>query len=111
MKTKIAIFKFFVTLKDAGKQFTNKIKRMPSILSIRGWRFFFYANERNEPPHVHARKGDADCKYWLRSDTYEIEEDHAYNMSPADRRNVRKIIFDHFEHLLSEYESFHKGVE
>jgi len=84
---------------------------MPSILSIRGWRFFFYANERNEPPHVHARKGDADCKYWLRSETYEIEEDHAYNMNPADRRTVRKIIFDHFEHLLSEYESFHKGVE
>jgi len=84
---------------------------MPSILFIRGWRLFFYANERHEPPHIHARKADADCKYWLHSDAYEIEEDHAYNMSPADRRTVRKIIFDHFDHLVSEYEAFHKGVK
>ncbi|WP_337287832.1 DUF4160 domain-containing protein [Candidatus Methylomirabilis sp.] len=26
---------------------------------ILGWRFFFYANERNKPIHVHCRKGDA----------------------------------------------------
>jgi len=35
----------------------------------------------------------ANSKYWWRFDTYEIEEDHAYNMSPADRRTVRKITF------------------
>ncbi|MCL4707818.1 DUF4160 domain-containing protein [bacterium] len=84
---------------------------MPSILFIRGWRFFFYANERNEPPHIHARKGDADCKYWLHSDTYEIKEAHAYKLSPADRRTVRKIIFDNFDYILSEYESFQKGIK
>ncbi len=84
---------------------------MPNILYIRGWRLFFYANERNEPPHVHARKGDADCKYWLYADTFEIKEDHAYNMSPADRRMIRKIIFENFEYIVSEYESFHRGIE
>ncbi|MBS0182870.1 MAG: DUF4160 domain-containing protein [Nitrospira sp.] len=31
---------------------------MPTILQILGWRFFFYANEANEPPHVHARKAE-----------------------------------------------------
>lgn len=38
---------------------------MPTILMIPGWRFFFYANERNEPIHIHCRKGDAEAKYWL----------------------------------------------
>ena len=84
---------------------------MPNILYIRGWRLFFYANERNEPPHIHARKGNSDCKYWLYPDTFEIEEDHAYNMNPADRRTIRKIIFENFEYIISEYESFHRGVE
>jgi len=84
---------------------------MPTILYIRGWRLFFYANERNEPPHIHARKGDADCKYWLHPDAFEIEEDHAYNMSPADRRTIRKIIFENFEYIVSEYKAFHKGVK
>ncbi|MCK5201254.1 MAG: DUF4160 domain-containing protein, partial [Spirochaetales bacterium] len=32
---------------------------------ILGWRLFFYANERNEPVHIHCKKGDSECKYWL----------------------------------------------
>ena len=43
---------------------------MPTILFIRGWRLFFYANERSEPPHIHARKGGAECKYWLHPDIF-----------------------------------------
>jgi len=84
---------------------------MPTILYIRGWRLFFYANERNEPPHIHARKGDAECKYWLHPETFDIEEDYAYNLKPADRRMIRQIIFEHLEYIVTEYERFHAGVE
>ncbi|MEI8189111.1 MAG: DUF4160 domain-containing protein, partial [candidate division NC10 bacterium] len=38
---------------------------MPTILVILGWRLFFYANERQEPIHIHCRKGNAEAKYWL----------------------------------------------
>ncbi len=38
---------------------------MPTILLIMGWRFFFYSNERNEPIHIHCRKGEKESKYWL----------------------------------------------
>ncbi len=82
---------------------------MPTILLIRGWRLFFYANERNEPPHVHARKGDAECKYFLQVDDFDIEEAYAYNMSPADGRAIRKVIFEHFDYIVSEYETFQRG--
>ena len=82
---------------------------MPTILLIRGWRLFFYSNEREEPPHIHARKGDAECKYWLHPAIFDISEAHAYNMSPSDRRAVRQIIFEHFEYIVSEYEKFHAG--
>ncbi len=48
----------------AHKQFYVKIYRlrkyMPTILLIMGWRLFFYANEGNEPIHVHCRKGDTE---------------------------------------------------
>lgn len=84
---------------------------MPTILLIRGWRLFFYSNERNEPPHIHARKGDADCKYWLRPDAFDLEVAHEYNLSSADRRAVRQIIFEHFDYIYSEYERFHQGEE
>jgi hypothetical protein len=82
---------------------------MPTVLFIRGWRLFFYANERNEPPHIHARKGDADCKYWLRPEAFDIEEAFGYNLSPASRRVIRQIIFENFDYLVAEYERFHRG--
>ncbi len=48
---------------------------MPTILYVQGWRFHFYSNEGNEPMHVHAVKGDAECKYWLHPDRFDIVED------------------------------------
>ena len=82
---------------------------MPTVLYLRGWRLFFYVNERNEPPHIHCRKGDAECKYWLDPDTFNITEAYTYNLSPADQRTIRKIIFENFEYLVAEYEKLHSG--
>jgi Domain of unknown function (DUF4160) len=82
---------------------------MPTILYLDGWRLFFYSNERNEPPHIHARKGDVECKYWLYPDKFDIDEAFAYNASPPDLRAVRKIIFEHFDYIIGEYEKLHGG--
>jgi hypothetical protein len=74
-----------------------------TILLVLGWRFYFYSNEGTEPPHIHGRKGDAECKYWLRPELYEIEEAWSYNLTPRLRREARKIIFDHFDLLVEEW--------
>jgi hypothetical protein len=39
---------------------------MPTIGRIGPYRFFFYSNERTEPPHVHAQRENALAKFWLR---------------------------------------------
>lgn len=82
---------------------------MPTILFLRGWRFFFYADERQEPVHVHAQKGEKECKYWLDVESYEIRETLAYNMSPRDIREVRQIIYQHFDYIVEEWEKFRRG--
>ena len=38
---------------------------MPTVLRIGPYRFFFYSNERNEPPHIHVQHDRALAKYWL----------------------------------------------
>lgn len=38
---------------------------MPKILFKKGFNFFFYSNENNEPAHIHVSKGTADGKIWL----------------------------------------------
>ena len=38
---------------------------MPTILRWKGWTFLFYSADWREPPHVHARKGRQEVKFWL----------------------------------------------
>lgn len=38
---------------------------MPTVLRIGPYRFFFYSQEGDEPPHIHIEDGDRTAKYWL----------------------------------------------
>ncbi len=70
---------------------------------------FFYANEGTEPIHIHAKKAGSECKYWLRMESFDIEEEYAHGLTPALRREVRRIIFDHFDYIVSEWNNWFGG--
>lgn len=75
---------------------------MPTIFRYKGFRFHFYSNEGHEPPHVHIRRGDDSCKFWL--STVEL----AYNdgMNPAELRELEQVVCEHrveFERKWHEY--------
>lgn len=38
---------------------------MPTVLLIKGYRFFFFSNERNEPIHIHVEKAENYAKFWI----------------------------------------------
>ncbi len=38
---------------------------MPTVHRWRGYRFYFYSHEPNEPPHVHVDRGGGSAKFWL----------------------------------------------
>ena len=38
---------------------------MPTVPRIRGFRFFFFSNEANEPVHIHVESDDEYAKFWL----------------------------------------------
>ena len=38
---------------------------MPEVLREGPYRFLFYANEGNEPPHIHIRRDRQVAKFWL----------------------------------------------
>jgi len=82
---------------------------MPTILLIDGWRFFFYANERDEPIHIHCRKAEKECKYWLDVDNFDVLEAYSYNMNNKDKRIVKKMIFEYFEVIEKSWDDFQKG--
>lgn len=72
---------------------------MPTVLFIFGWRLFFYSNEGTEPIHIHAEKGDMECKFWILDEEVELKEAFAFNMNNSDKKQIKKIIFQHFDFI------------
>lgn len=72
---------------------------MPTILVKYGWRLYFYSNEGNEPIHIHCRKGDMECKFWLDRENFDISEAYSYKLTVGERRNIRKIILENFGYI------------
>lgn len=38
---------------------------MPTVVRSGPYRFYFYSNESNEPPHIHVERDDSAAKFWL----------------------------------------------
>ncbi len=69
---------------------------------------FFYSNEGNEPIHIHAEKADIECKFWILEEI-EIKEAYAYNLNQKERKEIKKIIYQHFDLIVdSWYKYFEK---
>jgi hypothetical protein len=64
---------------------------MPTLLQTEGFRFFFYSNERLEPPHVHVEKGDGEAKIWLDP----VQVAYSHRLTPAELRRARELVFQH----------------
>jgi hypothetical protein len=47
-----------------------------------------------------------ECKYWLDIENFNIEEAYSFNMSPKDKRQIRKIIYEHFEYIEEQWQEF-----
>jgi len=84
---------------------------MPTILLVMGWRFFFYSNEKNEPIHIHCRKAERECKYWLDTKNFDLQEAYSYSMNNKDKREVKKIVFEYFEFIEQEWNKLQKEVK
>jgi hypothetical protein len=38
---------------------------VPTVLRLKGFRFFFFSNEGDEPIQIHVESGDKYAKFWL----------------------------------------------
>ena len=81
---------------------------MPTILEILGWRLFFYSNENDEPIHIHARKASMECKYWIDVNEFDINEAYSFGLKDKDKRQIRRIIFDHFDYIVEQWNEFER---
>ena len=47
-----------------------------------------------------------ECKYWIGVNKFDIQEDYAFALAPRDRRQIRKIIFGHYDYIMDKWYEF-----
>lgn len=65
---------------------------MPTVLLIRGYRFYFYLNE-HEPIHIHVAKGDSEARFVL---VPEIDMTYCRGFKKSELRDIVNLITEHY---------------
>jgi len=72
---------------------------MPTVMKIGSFRFHFYSDEGNEPPHIHVASTDGECKFWLQP----VRLARNRGVPPLTIRKIEKLVFENQLLLIGEY--------
>ncbi|MEW5797759.1 MAG: DUF4160 domain-containing protein [Bacteroidota bacterium] len=75
---------------------------MPTILRIKGYRFFFFSREGNEPAHIHVENAERYAKFWL----HPIQLAESEGFRSGEISELRKLVQENmtlFEEKWYEY--------
>jgi len=75
---------------------------MPTVLRVGRYRFFFYSNEGQEPPHIHVKAGGDQAKFWLPP----IELASSYGFRGHELNRIEKIINQHQTELIGAWNDY-----
>lgn len=78
---------------------------MPTVLRIGAYRFFFYAGDRDEPPHVHVEREDKQAKFWL--DPVRLERSGGFKRSEISR--IQRLVEENREQFLRSWNEYFNG--
>ena len=75
---------------------------MPTVLRSGPYRFFFYAGDREEPPHVHVERDDCEAKFWI--DPIRLER--SWDFSAKELNKVEKLVRENHQRLLDSWNAY-----
>ena len=75
---------------------------MPTVLRVGPHRFFFYASDRREPPHVHVERDDKVAKFWL--EPVRLERSGGFSRREINR--IQKLVEGHMEALVRSWDEY-----
>lgn len=75
---------------------------MPTLLLLKGYRFFFFGNEGSKPPHVHVEYGDGLLKVWL--DPVDVAQNHGFG--PKNVRFALSVIGERQKEFLEAWHAY-----
>jgi len=75
---------------------------MPTVLRVGAYRFFFYAGDREEPPHVHVERDDRVAKFWL--DPVRLQGSGGF--ARVELQRIQRLIERHRELLKRRWDEY-----
>jgi Domain of unknown function (DUF4160) len=78
---------------------------MPTVLRVGPYRFFFYAGDGNEPPHVHIERDDKIAKFWLDP----VRLARTGGIGRAEIGRIQKLVDGHRSELLEAWNDYFGG--
>ncbi len=76
---------------------------MPTVLIIKGYRFFFYSQEGTEPIHIHVKKGNSIGKIWLEPVT---EWDYHYGFTSREINSINNIVAENRAIIIHKWNAY-----
>jgi hypothetical protein len=77
----------------------------PTVARIGPYRFFFYANELGEPPHVHVQRERAVARFWLEP----VALARSRNFPSHELARIEELVSEHHETFLEAWYGFFGG--
>ena len=75
---------------------------MPTVLIVKGFRFFFFSLEGNEPPHIHIEHGDKVGKFWLNP----VNLASSYGFRSHELSTIRMLVIQNRELFLEKWNEY-----
>jgi Domain of unknown function (DUF4160) len=78
---------------------------MPTVLRSGPYRFFFYAGDRDEPPHVHVERDSNIAKFWI--DPVRLQNSGGFSRTEINR--IQKLVEENRIALRESWDEFYRG--
>jgi hypothetical protein len=78
---------------------------MPTVIRVGRFRFFFYSNDRAEPPHIHVEAGNSVAKFWL----CPVRLAGSRGMAPHELSRLQRLVVDHRGILVRAWHAYFNG--
>ncbi len=79
---------------------------MPVVLRTRGYRFEFYASDREERPHVHVKKNGKRAKIWQRP---LVALDYSRGFRSHEVNEILSLVQRHEGRFIEDWNDFFAG--
>lgn len=75
---------------------------MPTVLRWKGYRFYFYSHEPNEPAHIHVDRDASSAKFWLRP----VALARNLGFNPHEVRSLQRAVMERRDDLLEAWHGY-----